>query len=515
MATMLYYEHSSPIYYGGIVVFFKQKSDVLFRNYESFGYITDNRNFGYKQAHNNGNNIGDKIVSQNGAVFLSVLGRKPQTLDDLAQKISKQFTDVDIGTIKNDAKEFYSMLEQDGFIVSGKTLRECNEKDTKFSYKTLESKMIKNNLSPIIMRPEKSTQEYLEEYFKGKPQLTNLHIEITSKCNERCVHCYIPHDNKVNDIESDLFHDVLEQCKEMNLLHLTLSGGEPMMHKNFCDFLKKCKEYDFSVNILSNLSLLNNEIITEMKMNRLLGVQVSLYSMNSNIHDEITQMNGSFEKTKNAILKLIENDIPLQISCPIMKQNKDCYDDVLDWAKNNNIYVGYDYGIIARYNHTTQNLSNRLSINEIEEVINNIIANDTKYFEQMEGEAEIKKNITLNDIVCSVCHSSLCIADNGNIYPCAGWQSYIVGNLKETPLKEIWDNSERIQYLRSLYKRDFPKCIQCPEKDFCTMCMVKNANEDNQGYPLVVNEFFCNIAKLNRKIVLEWREKMKDSQRND
>jgi hypothetical protein len=144
---MLYYEHSSPNYYGDIVVFFKQKSDVLFRKYESFGYITDNRNLGYKQTNNNENNIGDKIVSQSGAVFLSVLGRKPQTLDDLAQKISKQFIGVDIGTIKNDAKEFYSILEQDGFIVSGETLQECNEKDTKFSYKTLESKMIQNTWS--------------------------------------------------------------------------------------------------------------------------------------------------------------------------------------------------------------------------------------------------------------------------------------------------------------------------------------------------------------------------------
>jgi radical SAM protein with 4Fe4S-binding SPASM domain len=133
--------------------------------------------------------------------------------------------------------------------------------------------------------------------------------------------------------------------------------------------------------------------------------------------------------------------------------------------------------------------------------------NDTKYLEQMEGEAEKKKNITPNDIVYSVCHSSICIADNGNVYPCAGWQSYVVGNVKETSLKEIWDNSERIQYLRNLCKKDFPKCIQCPEKDFCTMCMVRNANEHHQGDPLVVSEYFCNIAKLNRKIVLEYGRK--------
>lgn len=487
-------------------MFFKKKSSVIFRNYVSFGYITDNRNFGYKLTDNHENNIGDKILSESGAVFLSVLGRKPQPLDELAKKIYKQFTDVDFGTIKKDAREFYCTLERDGFIASGETLQECDKKDKRFSYKILEPELIKKDCYPTIRHPEKSTQEFFEEYFKEKPQLTNLHIEITTKCNERCVHCYIPHDNKVSDIEPDLFHDVIKQCKDMRLLHLTLSGGEPMLHKNFCDFLRKCKEYDFSVNVLSNLTLLDDEIIKEMKTNPLLAVQVSLYSMNSNIHDEITQMKGSFEKTKKSILKLIENDIPMQISCPIMKQNKNCYDDVKNWAKKHKIHVGDDYVIIARYNHTTQNLSNRLSINEVKEVINDMNINDPKYMEQMEKEAEKKKNTTLNDFVCSVCHSSICIADNGNVYPCAGWQDNIVGNVKETSLRDIWDNSEKVQYLRGLRRQDFPKCIQCPDKEFCTMCMVRNANEDPLGNPLAVNEYFCEIAKLNRKMMVEWKE---------
>lgn len=492
-------------------MFFKQKSNIIFRNYESFGYITDNRNFGYKLTNDNKNNIGDKILSESGAVFFSALGRKPQALDDLAKKINKKFTDIDIEAIKNDARDFYCMLEQDGFVVSGETMQECEKKDIKFSYKIIEPEIKKKDYSPTIIHPEKSTQEFLEEYFKDKPQLTNLHIEITSKCNERCVHCYIPHNNKVSDIEPDLFYDVLRQCRNMRLLHLTLSGGEPMLHQNFCDFLRKCKEYNFSVNVLSNLTLLNDEIIKVMKTNPLLGVQVSLYSMNSNIHDEITQMKGSFEKTKNGILKLIDNDIPLQISCPIMKQNKNSYNDVKNWAKKHKIRVGDDYVIIARYDHTTQNLSNRLSINEIKEVINDIVVNDTSYLEQMEREAEKKKSITSNDFVCSVCHSSICIADNGNVYPCAGWQDYNIGNVKETSLEDIWNNSKKIQYLRGLRRKDFPKCIQCPDKEFCTMCMVRNANEDPLGDPLAVNEYFCNIAKLNRKMMFEWKEKLINS----
>lgn len=489
-------------------MFFKFKSNVIFRNFESFGYITDNRNFGFKRIGLNESEIGDKILSESGAVFLAVLGRKPQTLDELAEKINRQFTDIDITTIKNDAREFYCRLELDGFIVSGETIQECDEKDVRFSYKISVPEIVKKDISLIY--GEKSTQDFLEEHFKGKPQLTSLHIEITSKCNERCVHCYIPHDNKVSEIEPELFYDVLNQCKNLRLLHLTLSGGEPMLHKSFCDFLKKCKEYDFSVNVLSNLTLLSGDIIKEMKANPLLGVQVSLYSMNHSTHDAITQMKGSFEKTKNAILKLIENDIPLQISCPIMKQNKNCYDEVIQWAKKYNIHVGDDYGLIARYNHTTQNLSNRLSINEIKEVINDRGAHDAKYMEQIEREAEKKKSIT-DDFVCSVCHSSICIAENGNVYPCAGWQDYIVGNVKETTINDIWDDSEKVQYLRGIRKHDFPKCIQCPDKEFCTMCLVKNANENSMGDPLAVNEYFCNIAKLHKNITIEWKKKLMKS----
>jgi len=487
-------------------MFFKLKSDVMFRNYESFGYLTDNRNFGYIES-NNQSDIGDKIVSQSGALFLSVLSREPQTLDDLTIKINKEFTDVDIEIIKKDAKEFYIILSKEGFIISGETLQECNENDTKFSYKTLESKIKNNVVSLTIVNNEKSTQDFFNEYFKGKPQLTNIHIEITSKCNERCVHCYIPHDYKVSEIDPNLFYDILKQCKDMKLLHLTLSGGEPMMHKSFCDFLKKCKEFNFSLNILSNLTLLNDEILNEMKTNDLLGVQVSLYSMEASIHDEITQIKGSFEKTKNAILKLIENDIPLQICCPIIKQNKNCYNDVLNWAKKYRLHVVSDFIILARYDHTIQNLDNRLSINEVEEVINDIIINDPKYLDQIKKEVEIKKYSTPNDNVCSVCHSSICIADNGNVYPCASWQDYIVGNINEKSLKEIWNNSEKVQYLRSLCKKDFPKCIQCPEKEFCTMCMVRNSNEHPQGDPLVVNEYFCDIAKINKNILLKRKEK--------
>ena len=482
-------------------MYFKQKSNVIFRNYESFGYITDNRNFGYKKVVNNGNDIGDKIVSQSGAVFLSVLDQTSQSLENIAKSINMRFPNVDIETIMKDAKEFYGLLEQDGFIVSGRTPQECYEKDMRDSYSNIQSSIGKEDCHPNTKGIGMHTQEFLDEYFKDEPQLTSLHIEITSKCNERCIHCYMPHDNKGSYILTDLFYDILEQCKEMKLLHITLTGGEPMLHKDFIGFMKKCKEYNMSVNILSNLTLLNDEIIEEMKTNRLLSVQVSLYSMDSKIHDAITRKKGSFETTKKAILKLKENDVPIQISCPIIMQNKNTYKDVLAWANAHNIHVGCDYVIIAGCDHTTQNLESRLSINDVKDVISEKIVNEPKYLEIMEKEAEKKSSHTPDDFICSVCASSICVADNGNVYPCAGWQSFVVGNLNQTSLKDVWVKSKNIQNLRGLRKRDFPKCVQCPEKNYCTMCMVRNANEHPSGNHLVVNEYFCNVAKVNKEMV--------------
>jgi sulfatase maturation enzyme AslB (radical SAM superfamily) len=298
-------------------MYFKLKSNVIFRNYESFGYVTDNRNFGYKHLNDDINDIGDKILSESGAVFISVLDKKAQSIDDIATKIKKYFVEVDIETIKNDARDLYTILEQDGFIISGETFQECNEKVDSLSSRKLVSENNTKNYFPLKNSSEKRTQDFFEEYYNGKPMLTNLHIEITSMCNERCIHCYIPHENKISHIQPKIFYDIIEQCKELKLLHLTLSGGEPMLHKNFCNFLRIINEYNFSVNVLSNLTLLTNEIIDEMKLNPLLGVQVSLYSMNPSIHDKITGIKGSFERTKRAIIKLIESQILLQISCPI------------------------------------------------------------------------------------------------------------------------------------------------------------------------------------------------------
>ena len=482
------------------MLYYKQKFDTFIRNYDGLGYITSIGLFN------------DRVVNESGSAFLMALSRKPQTLDQLIDKILPVFIGVDRTTVTSDAQEFFDQLVVDGFLTKGETEEECETADKRFSYKSFEPKTIRQDFSPAIQRADKDSQTFLEKYFTDKPYLTSFQIELTSRCNERCVHCYIPHENKLYDLKPELYYSVLNQLSKMNVLHITLSGGEPMLHPQFIDFLKANQAYDFSVTILSNLTLLTDEMIQAMKKIRISSVQVSLYSIIPEHHDAITKMPGSFIKTRDAILKLVENDIPLQISCPTMKENKIDYLDVQKWADKYNVRAATDYIMMARYDHTTDNLDHRLSLDEVGKVIKDVIEVDDNYKNEIlkpdfiEQCEKLEENLDAR--VCGVGISSCCMVANGNVYPCAGWQDCICGNLYQQSLKEIWETSPKIKNLRSIRKRDFKECIGCKDKAFCAMCMVRNANENPEGNPFIINKHFCKVAALNKQIVLDWRKKI-------
>lgn len=479
---------------------YRQKKDTYIRNYDGVGYITSTGIFN------------DRCTNDSGTVFLCALSRKPQSLDELTDKILPQFTGVDRAAIKADAAEFYDALVADGFIVKGENEAELNAQDTGFTYNAILPKTTREDFSPTIQRADTETQDLLEKHFAGKPHLTNFQIELTSKCNERCVHCYIPHKFKLNNITDEMYYSVLEQLSKMGVLGVTLSGGEPMTHPHFKEYLRAAKNYDFYVNILSNLTLLDDETIQIMKEGNVSSVQVSLYSMIPEHHDAITTLKGSFYKTRDAILKLIENDIPLHVSCPTMKGNKDDYGDVIRWCHEHKIRAQTDYIMMAEYNHETDNLANRLTVDEAGKVIKDIMADDTDYQEAILAPDFVHRcnmsQFNPERRLCGVGISSCCMVENGNVYPCPGWQMMVLGNLNESSLEEIWNNSEKIKWLRSLKFKDMGggECCKCDKAAFCAPCMVRNANESKTGNPLEINRHFCAVAAKNKQIVLDWRE---------
>lgn len=477
-------------------MYYKLRQDVLFRQYDEYGLITDNSEFGYRMLNDTRRLRGEKYVSKSGAIMLAAINRNPKYIDDIVDELTHIFVGVDFETLKKDTIEFLQYFVEEGFLTIGDDIDSCRDYDGE---KADENE--KQDISVIAIGSDDCGKNVL----KTNEFLRSIHIEIASACNERCVHCYIPHKYKTSVMDSALFYKIIEEGRKMNIIHVTLSGGEPLLHKDIIGFLRRCRELDLSVNILSNLTLLSDEIIEEMKKNPLLSVQTSIYAMNSDVHDNITKLHGSLEKTISGVKQLMEAKIPVQISCPVMKQNKDDFVSVIRWGYENNISVAVEPVIFASYDHSGKNLSNRLTLGDVEKVIDyeleegyaNIISNLAKEKEAMKSD----------DPICSVCRYSFCISVIGEVYPCAGWQTNVIGVLENQSLSEIWEKSDRIKCLRKVKRKDFSKCVYCKDRGYCTVCMMSNSNENQDGDAFRINEFNCKVAELKHKKLDAYRSK--------
>ena len=212
-------------------MYYKLKANSFFRNYNNIGYIV------------NIPNNSDRVVNESGALFLSLLSYKAQSLKELSNIALNKFVNVSLIELQNDMKDFYDRFYFEDFLIRGESEEECNNLE-KIS---ISNATIKNQFNSYEMQNNIGTQEFLEKYFAKNPKLLSFQIELTSKCNERCIHCYIPHEDKLYNIDNNLYFQTIKQLKDIGIISISLSGGEPMLHPNFLEFLKYAQDSDFYV----------------------------------------------------------------------------------------------------------------------------------------------------------------------------------------------------------------------------------------------------------------------------
>ena len=154
---------------------------------------------------------------------------------------------------------------------------------------------------------------------------------------------------------------------------------------------------------------------------------------------------------------------------------------------------------MAQSNFDSTNLSNRLSKQDAEIAIKDIIKNDAFFFKSVFSPLEDNSDLPF----CSAGINALGISVDGTVLPCPGWDKYVVGNVFRQSLDDIFYNSRRLNNLRKINRNSLPKCLTCEARAFCDICLLRNYNESG-GDMLKINQYFCDIAFLAKKIVYNY-----------
>ena len=381
--------------------------DSFVRIFEDNGYITNQLT---RQ---------DKLYDLNGKIFLQQITRKPKLLSLIVESLSKIYSFVSHDELERDFSDFVFNLEKENYVVTGNDEREIEKKMPRFSYKIHDIKT-KPQTEFDFSYGARGTTDFFQKYFRDNPHIFSTQFELTNSCNEKCRHCYLPKNRKFDNLETPLVLSLLDQFAEMGTLNLALSGGECLLHPDFIPILKHAREKDFIISVLSNITLLNDDIIQALKEANINFLQASVYSMNPEEHDYITQIEGSHAKTIRSLERLIEAGVPVQVSCPTMRSTYKSYRQVLEWAYSHGIKGYTDYIMMARIDNSTDNLTNRLTMEETGELLRDIVNYDIEYRSILDANPT-PELLNPDEPVCGAGVDSMCVAANGEFYPCSGF----------------------------------------------------------------------------------------------
>ena len=294
----------------------------------------------------------------------------------------------------------------------------------------------------------------------------NVHFDVTYRCNERCVHCYLDHSDH-GEMTTAEIKRVLTELAEAGTLFLTFSGGEIFLRPDFFELLAHARKLRFDVTLKTNALLITAERAAQLKQLGVRRIQISLYSADAAIHDAITKVPGSFARTLEALLFCHAQGLLVKISCPLMKQNIGVWREVQALADSLGVTFIMDPTITPMMDGNRSTLDMRLSPGELLPVMQSPVFESPAPPPAKASGTDMAA--AFDNIPCSAGHNSLYISPYGDIYPCVQ-MPLPTGNLREKTFAEIWYGSAQMRRVRNVKESELAICATCSIRHHCQRC---------------------------------------------
>jgi radical SAM protein with 4Fe4S-binding SPASM domain len=293
-----------------------------------------------------------------------------------------------------------------------------------------------------------------------------VHIDLTWRCNERCIHCYLDHDDP-EELSLAELRDLLDQLAEAGVFFLTLSGGEIFLRKDLSAIVAHARMRGFDIKLKSNAILMTEKDADWIAASGVRQMQISIYSHRPEVHDAITKVPGSLARSLRAITMLKDRGIRPIVACVLMKPNAGDRAGVRELAALLGAEFTIDPTITPHIGGDRSITALNISREELAEVFRDeTLVGDVAAFRAPPPPVD---DDVLDGTSCSAGHTSCFITPRGDVYPCVQFP-LPCGNIREQRFLDIWKRSPQLEEVRSIRARDLPVCSSCGHVGTCTRC---------------------------------------------
>lgn len=290
-------------------------------------------------------------------------------------------------------------------------------------------------------------------------------LEITNRCNLKCVHCCVDADNLISEKEelsTIELKDAIKKIVEWNPMNIMLSGGEPMVRSDFFEILTYLKSiYKGNIIVSTNGTLINKNNV-ELLIKNVNNLEISLDGVNEQTCS-IVRGKGVFKKVIDSVnlIKSFGFD-NITLSMAVGNKNEYLEEEFKDICKN--LGVGH---MIRRFGSVGRGKEN-----------------EHLFLDNDKDEAYIPENFLKDNYdgnmgvtSCKAGIYEIFIRHNGDIYPCPSFMSneYKITNLCDiqqiSEIKDKYINKVDVfSILEKINPEIYKNCIDCNVNLFCWTC---------------------------------------------
>ncbi len=275
-------------------------------------------------------------------------------------------------------------------------------------------------------------------------------LELTYRCNLRCVHCYVDLVER-DELSVAEWKGVLDQLKASGTLYLLFTGGEMMVRDDSLDIMTYARSSGFFVGLLTNCTRITPVVARAIADLRPFTAGTSLYGATAATHEAVTRIPGSFRKTLEGIELLVAAGVVPTVQVLTMKDNLGELPQIVELVKSLGAWVKVKTGMSPAKSGADFPFSY-----EPAELIG--LEDETRMNASGPGPCRAGKAI------CSV-------SPRGDVFPCIMFPLKL-GNLRQSSFESLWrlEPCAELRYLRSMRHSDLYACNVCELRAYCRRC---------------------------------------------